>query len=1144
MSRRCRPASLKKIVDTLLSGLSSDIDEQRDVSCLALKAVASEMPVDLSHLSQILDNILTKLFAILTKSNPPIDAQLASELLHIITDIFTRFPDLLSSSNTLRSTCLTSLVTILTTSRTSIRKRAVPALSALVITNPLLFDDELRKQLSSGLKDNGESGSTWAAVLTSLARSADAGKVGEMISQGEIVDALLAQAANPEQNERVEGALTAVEVLILRCPTEITPYIPLILQRSLELVKYDPNYVELDEEDVDMEDEAEEDDYEDEAYLDDEDASWKVRRSAAKTLVAIIGTRIELLSQLYQSAASILISRFSEREESVRIEILTAMETLLKQTITGKNAELASAGRNKRKRSEEMDQDSAPEDNIIAHLKNCLPNLLRGILKQLSSKSNQTRQECFVLLRYVTDALDGGLVNDSSEICRAAVSVLTSAETSTTSSLSIAALSFLSTFFRHHSPRIYGNSLNDLVPAIERCMKEKLQRISFEAFTAASALAKSIHPLGTSSPSLANYSGSVKSLFKASTDVLADTTVDGEVRERALDTLGNLLVHEGDLFSDSYETCLPLISARLQTETTALTAVQVIGRIAESPLCKGPVFEDWLRAVLPEVVVALRRSRRASGKSAEFACLRNVLSRVGSTLSPDAATELINELQTSLDSPQALSIVALILSNQPACRPAVDSQILHQVYELIKTPALNPLLADALSAFFGAYVDGDPDGATRLVPTLIDNLGKSTAIPDASRGGTASYATTAKCIATVAEHAQGERAGVLSQLVKTISSSKSSEAPTYLALRSIGEIGRMSDLSDETGLFDRVLSFFTSDSEELRSAAAYAAGNIAVGSPDIFLPLISKNLNGASDETSRLLLLHALKECILHTRTSDLEVLADSLWTSLLESGTSTSKTSSKGTSASKELGDDGQRNVKAACIGKLTTTAPARFLPRLQELLRSTPQDRAIVAAAVRYTFIDTSSSYDELIAPLIVEFLSLMHDENLIVRRLSLASLNAAIQNKPHLIIDRLAALQPLLYAETVVRPELQREVTMGPFKLIEDEGLENRKTAYETMYTLLGTCFTKVDLPTFTDRVLAAIRDVNEVKVLGLMLLLRLGQLSPASVVPRLDDVTDAFRDIMKDVQVKDDTVKQDLERKGESTSDLQRRSNDGG
>lgn len=48
---------------------------------------------------------------------------------------------------------------------------------------------------------------------------------------------------------------------------------------------------------------------------------------------------------------------------------------------------------------------------------------------------------------------------------------------------------------------------------------------------------------------------------------------------------------------------------------------------------------------------------------------------------------------------------------------------------------------------------------------------------------------------------------------------------------------------------------------------------------------------------------------------------------------------------------------------------------------------------------------------------------------------------------------------------------------------------------------------------------------------MLLLRLGQLAPTSIIPRLDDTVESFKTIMKDVEVKDDTVKQDLERKGE-------------
>jgi cullin-associated NEDD8-dissociated protein 1 len=62
------------------------------------------------------------------------------------------------------------------------------------------------------------------------------------------------------------------------------------------------------------------------------------------------------------------------------------------------------------------------------------------------------------------------------------------------------------------------------------------------------------------------------------------------------------------------------------------------------------------------------------------------------------------------------------------------------------------------------------------------------------------------------------------------------------------------------------------------------------------------------------------------------------------------------------------------------------------------------------------------------------------------------------------------------------------------------------------------------------MAALQDVNEIKVLGLMLLLRLGQLAPTTVVPRLDDAAEPLKVIMKDVEVKDDTVKQDLERKG--------------
>lgn len=79
-------------------------------------------------------------------------------------------------------------------------------------------------------------------------------------------------------------------------------------------------------------------------------------------------------------------------------------------------------------------------------------------------------------------------------------------------------------------------------------------------------------------------------------------------------------------------------------------------------------------------------------------------------------------------------------------------------------------------------------------------------------------------------------------------------------------------------------------------------------------------------------------------------------------------------------------------------------------------------------------------------------MVDENLVVRRLALSSLNSAARSKPYLLRDHLTSLLPNLYQETHPNPNLVRTVQMGPWTHKVDDGLETRKTAYETMYTLV--------------------------------------------------------------------------------------------
>lgn len=603
------------------------------------------------------------------------------------------------------------------------------------------------------------------------------------------------------------------------------------------------------------------------------------------------------------------------------------------------------------------------------------PQVVKAILKQTAAKSVNTRQQSFVLLRYVVEALDGGLDSESDIICKTAHDALRTSE-STFPSLTIAVLSFLSSFFTHHVGRTYAAHLDELSQAVVRCMKDKLQPVSFAAFTAASAIAQSIRPVhnktGAASPLRSNFGQPVQNIFNMAMEVLGDNSADGDVRERALVTLGDVLVHEGDALSDKLSTALPLISARLSSENTAATAVEVIGCLAQSPLLGGSAFEAWLLDVVSEVVVYIRRIRRnqkSVSTTSEFASLHNIVDRAGAGLPADVASGLVVELAGFIDNASALDIITLTLARQPACRPSIDKHVLPAVMEEVKTQS-NTIPIEALTTFFAAYVDGDPDCAKRLVPSLVENV-KASEIPVASLGGTLPYASVAQCIGAVAVHSPSNLAGILATFQRTLKSKSSSAADIYLALLCVGEIGRHADLSGNAGLLQQILSFFKDESEEVRSAAAFSAGNMAVGAPDQFLPVLVDQVRITQDGPTRLLLLYALKEVVLHSSAAQLELLTDQLWEPLF-GDVATGEDSS---------GDDGVRNVKAACIGKLTTAAPARFLPQLQTMLQSTSaQQRALVAASIRYTFINASSSYIELIAPVIGDFLSLMKDENLV--------------------------------------------------------------------------------------------------------------------------------------------------------------------
>jgi len=101
------------------------------------------------------------------------------------------------------------------------------------------------------------------------------------------------------------------------------------------------------------------------------------------------------------------------------------------------------------------------------------------------------------------------------------------------------------------------------------------------------------------------------------------------------------------------------------------------------------------------------------------------------------------------------------------------------------------------------------------------------------------------------------------------------------------------------------------------------------------------------------------------------------------------------------------------------------------------------MIIQAIRYTLPDGDEAFDAGLKETLIDILTTMlKDPELENRRLAMTTLNSAAHNKPDLIVPNLGTLLPLVIKESEIKPELIREVMMGPFKHKVDDGLEVRK------------------------------------------------------------------------------------------------------
>lgn len=1094
-----REPQMEHVVDKLIEFSGGRDDELRDISALALKTITAELPSDGRIAQSACAKLTPRLLGQLKNSSTPPEALI--ETLSILSILIVRFPTHLSNA-TADAQPLRIVAPLLVHSRPVVRKRAIVTVSQFIpISQPELFNELLQQSVFPNLAPgaNLDKQRTTVQLVAAVARHSPQ-QIAAVLP--DIVGGIL-KAVHRDDDDLRESSLQALEAIILRCPTEIAPYLTSCIQVGNQYIKYDPNYA-VDDDDEDMgdgEDDEEEDEELGEEYSDDEDMSYKTRRSATKLLAAVISTRPELLSTIYKDVSPVLISRFGDREVTVKLEIWSTYSLLLQQTsvyggLGGKGDTISG----KRKR----DADTIDSDEgVFGLLKGQVPSFAKALLAQLKSAKTpaQTLQAGFGLLSSLIDVLPGSLTAQAATIVSTSNSVLSHSLTTSTAALHLTCLSFLSVFFGTHPASSYSPNLGNITPVLLKLVGDKHPRVAAESFRVFSALLTGLKPV---------KGDWAEPLYNAAVARLTNHDTDADVRAAAEETIGDLWVCATDVVrpKDRREW-----EAICRTTGKTEGAVRVITKVAQNVI----VEDIWLNGCLEYLIGLLRRSGRA-GKPEIFNAIDVLLRSYQGEMPAAAAPTLIEQVKPFLSTTdisllsQALLTLSVTLEVTPATSfPEIEKGLLNNIYTISCSVLLSGAALDSLLAFYGALVQADNQIASHVVPSLVINVQK---LPKAE----ASAANVARCVAQVVRSHNGIAAGVIAEYAKHIhpKTSKAASPMVILSLLILGELGRFIDMAPQTDIFSTTLELFSADQEDIKAAAAFAAGNIAVGNLHQFLPVIVKLVE--SDPKKRLLSLHALKEVVTHCSQQHLESVAELLWGPLF---------------ANSETSEETTRNVAAACLGKLAITHASRYLPQLHARIGDeNPAIRATVVSAIRYTFADSSSTYDELLSPYLVDFLSLMKDADLTVRRLALSALNSAARTKAHLVRDHLSTLLPNLYEETVVRPELIRTVQMGPWTHKVDDGLETRKTAYETMYTLLETCRAKLDMHEFVTHILRGLSDdSDEIKVICYMVLVRLSQVSPAAVAQRLDDATPPLEKTMKGATVTKDTVKQDLERAAE-------------
>eukprot|EP00002_Diphylleia_rotans_P004742 TRINITY_DN1363_c0_g1_i1.p1 TRINITY_DN1363_c0_g1~~TRINITY_DN1363_c0_g1_i1.p1 ORF type:complete len:870 (+),score=212.90 TRINITY_DN1363_c0_g1_i1:60-2669(+) len=768
LATRISDAQLSTLADSLTNGLSDKRDEVRDISNMGLKAALNAVtPERLASFLNIARKLCNRLSQYIQTDVGP---EVKQEALDVLGDVLKVYGSHLALEH---ESLLRVLLDALFSSRANIRKRSIPPLSTLAAhlgdTTLTSFMETIVSKLSSN--PSNDLRKTLIQLVASSGRSA-----GPRLSKylPHLIPLLATSIKTSDDDEVKEQVLQAFESIVLRCSRDVTPFIEAITSIAMENIRYDPNYAQGEDDDDEVLGSDDEDNDDDGDYSDDEDISWKVRRYSAKLIACIASSRSDVLHASYAQIFSVLVSRFQEREESVKIEVYSTFVKLLHIIIVIGKADTVAA---------------AKLSDIVARHGEAIT---KALVQQLKKSSVKVKAAVFTVLRELLAGVPNSLDLFLGRILP--LTVLSVKDRSSNSQLKLEALAFVSSLLSQPNSLVLLPVLGSIFEVCSLTIKDSYYKVSADAIR---CVGKASQLLGSAPEAQrAGFVGALQGLFSGVLEKAKSQDADQEVKEAAITTLSFMLVNAQEIFAAQTAVCMGLFFERLKNEVTRIPALKAITVLAQSTLD----IAQFVPATVDEVIPFLRKSHRQL-RQVTLQGLETLVSYFGGRISMDQYVQLLADLALSLSENDlgitylSAHLLVTMATNSKETIPLIYDKTIPNIMQLMQSALLQGQALSELLNLLEVFVLAN-DSKANFVILLANFLSVMTSTPQISKS---SLSNLAQCVAVLCASASASKAS--ETVTKLISGVQEPAAPKLAYLLTIGEIGRRMDLSSFSNVY-------------------------------------------------------------------------------------------------------------------------------------------------------------------------------------------------------------------------------------------------------------------------------------------------------------------------------------------------------